>query len=492
MGNEDVGVAMYLGVDLGTSSVKVVAVDERQRVAAQSSAALNIKRPEPLWSEQDPEDWWRATVTAIRTLPAEIRQAVRSIGLSGQMHGAVLLDPSDRVLRPAILWNDGRSGAESSELERREPRSREITGNLAMPGFTAPKLLWVKRHEPETFARTRTVLLPKDYIRLRLTGEKISDMSDAAGTLWLDVRRRVWSDAMLDATHLKRSHMPGLVEGTEAAGQLRTEIASLLGMDPVNVAGGAGDNAASAVGTGVVASGQAFLSLGTSGVLFVVTDEFRPAPEQAAHAFCHAVPQTWHQMSVMLSAASAVDWAIQITGMSDVHAALQAAESRGLGPETPIFLPYLSGERTPHNDPFARGVFFGLTSTTTGADLIVSVLAGVALGLADGLDTLAHAGSNIEAISLVGGAARFDYWALLIASTLNRPLLRHSGGEIGAAFGAASLGRAAVTHEDPVALFTGPPVDRIVAPDHSMVALLRERRATYISLYAQIKHLFRS
>ncbi len=482
---------MFLGIDLGTSSVKVVAVDERERIVAQASVALDVQRPHPLWSEQHPEVWWRATVEAIQSLPQEVRRAVRGIGLSGQMHGATLLDANDRVLRPAILWNDGRCESECLELEQREPQSRAITGNLAMPGFTAPKLLWVSNHEPELFARTATVLLPKDYLRLQLTGEKISDMSDAAGTLWLDVGHRTWSEAMLAATNLKRAHMPALVEGTQAAGRLRTDVAALLGLDMVMVAGGGGDNAASAVGSGVVKPGQAFLSLGTSGVLFVVTDRFRPNAEQAAHAFCHALPELWHQMSVMLSAASAIDWAAKLAGFRDVVTAVHAAQATALHRDTPLFLPYLSGERTPHNDPFARGVFFRLSADTSGADLINAALEGVALGFAQGMESLTQAGSEIMEISVVGGGSRLDYWVEMLACALNRPLIRRSGGEIGAAFGAARLGRMALTGEDPQTFCTAPSVERVIQPNPHLTEFMQRRRPAFAALYRQLKSAFR-
>jgi xylulokinase len=280
---------VFLGIDIGTSSVKALLVDESEKVVAQASAPLTVDRPQPLFSEQDPEAWWQATVSAIGDLPAKSRAAVKAIGLSGQMHGATLLDQADRPLRPAILWNDGRSSHECLELERLEPCARVITGNIVMPGFTAPKLLWVRHNEPEIFRRTASVLLPKDFVRLKLTGEKVSEMSDASGTSWLDVAKRDWSDEMLAATGLNRSYMPRLVEGNAPSGTLRQEVADLLQLPRAMVAGGAGDNAASAVGMGVVKPGQAFLSLGTSGVLFVATDRFRPNPNKAAHAFCHCI-----------------------------------------------------------------------------------------------------------------------------------------------------------------------------------------------------------
>ncbi|HZJ71663.1 MAG TPA: xylulokinase, partial [Planctomycetota bacterium] len=319
-------------------------------------AGLDVARPHPGWSEQDPDSWVRGTEAAIAEIrsahPAELA-AVTGIGLSGQMHGAVLLDDADRVLRPAILWNDTRAEAECAVLEARVPDARRLTGNLAMPGFTAPKLLWVAAHEPEVFGRTARVLLPKDHVRLWLTGDHVSEMSDAAGTLWLDVHERAWCDAMLAATGLGRSHIPRLVEGSAPSGTLRSELARGWGMTgAVCVAGGAGDNAASAIGLGATAEGQGLLSLGTSGVFFVANDAYRPAPARGVHTFCHALPGTWHQMAVMLSAASCVRWVAQLTGAPDEGALI--AEACALDPEArsraPVFLPYLSGERTPHAD----------------------------------------------------------------------------------------------------------------------------------------------
>ncbi len=482
---------MYLGIDIGTSSVKAVLMDGRGQLVAQGSAPLTVERPHPLWSEQNPESWWEATVAAVRALPERERQAVKGIGLSGQMHGATLLDARDQPLRPAILWNDGRSEAECAVLEKNEPRSRAITGNIAMPGFTAPKLLWIKNHEPEVFAKVKTVLLPKDYVRLRLTGEKAGDMSDNAGTLWLDVGKREWSDAMLRATDLSRDQMPKAVEGTDVTGKLSAAVAEELGVPQVVVAGGGGDNAASAVGVGVVAPGQAFLSLGTSGVLFVVTDKFRPNPEKAAHAFCHCIPGVWHQMSVILTAASAIDWVAQITGINNVVQAVASAEKRGLTDRTPIFLPYLSGERTPHNDPYARGVFFGLSAETTPADLAYSVLEGVAFAFADGMDVLKEAGSHVGDVTVVGGAARLPYWGPMLASALDVPLTYREGGEVGGAFGAARLGLLAATGGDPVTVCTAPKVSNIVEPVTALKNQMAPRRALFTDLYKSLKPSFR-
>jgi xylulokinase len=481
---------VYLGIDIGTSSVKALLLDERTEIVAQGSHPLDISRTQATFSEQDPDSWWRATVNAVGTLPAAERAAVKAVGLSGQMHGATLLDREDRPLRPAILWNDGRSSAECVDLERREHDARAITGNIMMPGFTAPKLLWVSRHEPDIFRRTASVLLPKDYVRLKLTGEKISDMSDASGTGWLNVGKRDWSDAMLDATGLNRTHMARLVEGTAPSGTLTQAAAEQLKVPRVVVAGGAGDNAASGVGLGVVSPGQAFLSLGTSGVLFVVTDRFRPNPNRAAHAFCHCLPNRWHQMSVMLSASSSLDWVAQITGETDLPRLMAAAKAKGLTRHTPIFLPYLSGERTPHNDPNSRGVFFGISAETTAADLTVAVLEGVAHAFTDGLGVLVETGGSVGEISVTGGGARLPYWGQLLAAALNRPLTYRQGGEVGAALGAARLARLAFSGERAEEVCVAPPAERVIEPDAALSALLAVRRRTFVRLYQNLKNTF--
>ena len=481
---------MFLGIDVGTSSVKCALLDERDALVAQSSAPLTVSRPEHGFSEQNADDWWQATVRAVHDLPAAARSAVRAIGLSGQMHGATLLDRHDRPLRPAILWNDSRSSLECEELERRVPNARAITGNIVMPGFTAPKLLWVARHEPEIFSRTASVLLPKDYVRLMLTGERISDMSDAAGTAWLDVGRRSWSDDMLAATGLTAAHMPTLVEGSSPAGTVLKKVAEELGTGKVVVAGGGGDNAASAVGMGVISAGQAFLSLGTSGVLFVVTDQFRPNPDRAAHAFCHCIPGRWHQMSVMLSAASTLDWVAALTRETDLPALVAAAAARGLQRRSPFFLPYLSGERTPHNDPDCRGVFFGINAETSAADLTLAVLEGVALAFADGMDVLLESGGTVGEISVTGGGARLPYWGELLAAALGRPLTYRQGSEIGAATGAARLARLAAGRERPEEVCLPPPIVRVLEADPALAELLAARRRIFVRLYQDLKNTF--
>ncbi len=485
--------ATYLGIDIGTSSVKAVLNGADEVIIASASAPLEVARPHPGWSEQNPDDWIAATAAVLDSLaashPAELA-AVRGIGLSGQMHGATLLDAADKPLRPAILWNDGRSAAECAEIEAACPASRAISGNIAMAGFTAPKLLWVQKHEPDIFARTAKVLLPKDYVRLWLTGEHVSDMSDSAGTLWLDVRRRDWSDDLLAVTGLTRQHMPRLVEGTAVSGRLRSELASRWGLAglPV-VAGGGGDNAASAVGMGAVKPGVAFASLGTSGVLFVSNASFSPNTDGAVHAFCHAVPGTWHQMGVILSATASLEW------LSHLLQAPAPELTRGLDPKptapSPVlFLPYLSGERTPHNDARARGAFVGLAHETGREVLTQAVLEGVAFAFRDSLRVLNDAGTDIDRAFAVGGGSRSQAWLTILASVLNRPLDITAEGDFGGAFGAARLGRVAATGDDPLETLTPPPVARTVEPDPGLVSAYAERYETFRSLYPALKQAF--
>jgi len=435
---------VHLGIDIGTSSVKAVATAEDGGVIAEAAAPLEVARPRPLWSEQSPDDWWTATRRAVHALGGRIDgglAALRGVGLSGQMHGATLLDDADRPLRPAILWNDGRSAAECRELEAREPSSRDITGNIAMPGFTAPKLLWVERHERDVFARVRRVLLPKDYVRLCMTGDHATDLSDAAGTLWVDVAKRTWSEPMLAATGLPIEAMPALHEGPEITGRLRDEVAQEWGCDRVPVVAGGGDNAAGAVGIGVTEPGRAFLSLGTSGVYFVAGDAFRPNPERAVHAFCHALPDRWHEMSVLLSAASCLTWIARATGADNEAALLAEIEAADAPSERLLFLPYLSGERTPHNDPHASGVFVGLDHETDRAALGRAVLEGVAYAFADAEAALVESGARIDSVEVIGGGARSPLWGRILASTLGRTLDYPEGGEVGPALGAARLAR---------------------------------------------------
>ncbi len=480
---------MFLGVDVGTSGVKAAIVNEEGAVVGQHSAPLALSHPRSLWSEQDPDDWWAATEIAIMGLDASLRASVRGIGLAGQMHGATLLGADDRPLRSAILWNDGRSFAECEELEAAEPRSREITGNIAMPGFTAPKLAWVRRHEPEVFSAIGKVLLPKDYVRLCMTGDHASDMSDSAGTLWLDVGLREWSDALLAATGLTRDQMPHLFEGSQAAGALRADVASRWGMERVPVAAGGGDNAAGAVGVGVIDEGDALLSLGTSGVLFVATRDFRPNPARAMHAFCHAVPDTWHQMAVHLSAAGCVDWVARLAGLSGPADVFALAEAAGAAAGPELFLPYLSGERTPHNDPHVRGAFLSLGTGTDPGRLASAVLEGVAFAHADGLSALREAGTELSSLRVIGGGARSRYWGSILAAVLETPLVYLEGGEVGPALGAARLAQMAVTGASPAETARRPPVRHIVEPDPALTERLAPKLSRFRAAYPLVRQI---
>ena len=477
---------MFLGIDIGTSGVKAVVLDGAGAVVGQGIAALTVQRPHPLWSEQDPEAWWRATNAAVRAIEPSVRRSICGVGLAGQMHGATVLGADDRPLRPAILWNDGRSAAQCAALERAVPDLRAISGNIAMPGFTAPKLLWLREHEPDLFARVATILLPKDYVRLRMTGDKASDLSDSAGTLWLDVGARRWSEAVLDACDLSVDEMPALFEGTAPTGMLRADVAAAWGMARVPVAAGGSDNAAGAVGVGVVRDGDALLSLGTSGVIFVATDAFRPSPDRAAHTFCHALPGLWHQMSVHLSAASCIDWIARITGTDSVAALFARAEAVGPAGGPELFHPYLSGERTPHNDAQVRGAFLALDHDTDGDRLAQAVLEGVAFALSDGLDVLRETGTAIERLSVIGGGARSDYWGQVIAAALNIELVYLEGGEVGPALGAARLAQLAVDGGDPAEICISPPVARTIAPDPAIVAALAPKQHAFRDAYARI------
>lgn len=482
---------MYIGIDLGTSGVKVILLSEQGEVLASSTSPLTVSRPRELWSEQDPQQWWQATDSAMQALAAQHPlDQVRAIGLSGQMHGATLLDSQQRVLRPAILWNDGRCGEECRLLEQQVPDSRQITGNLMMPGFTAPKLLWVARHEPEIFRQVAKVLLPKDYLRLRMTGDYASDMSDSAGTLWMDVARRDWSDKLLAACHLTRDHMPALYEGCDITGELLPEIARRWQMPVVPVVAGGGDNAAGAVGVGMADAGQAMLSLGTSGVYFAVSDGFLSNPESAVHSFCHALPERWHLMSVMLSAASCLDWAARLTGMADVPALLAGAEQASDTAGDLWFLPYLSGERTPHNNPAAKGVFFGLTHQHGPAELAKAVLEGVGYGLAQGMDIVNACGVAPRSITLIGGGARSPYWRQMLADISGQTLDYRTCAEVGPALGAARLAQIAMSPGVALSTLLPPlPLEQQHIPDAARTARYREKRETFARLYQQLAPL---
>lgn len=476
----------FIGLDLGTSSLKAILVNDQQEVLAEHSVPLTVQRLHDGWSEQDPQSWCDAAVEALRALAQTSDcSGVAGIGLSGHMHGATLIGADDMPLRPCMLWNDTRSHAEAARMDA-DPKFRDISGNIVFPGFTAPKVEWVRRNEPEVFANTRKILLPKDYLRLFLTGEHVSEMSDAAGTTWLDTGERDWSDEILAACHLSREHMPRLAEGSEVSGTLRADLAADLGLPQAIVAGGAGDNAAAAIGAGVVDDGTAFLSLGTSGVLFAANNGYRPDPATAVHTFCHAVPETWHQMGVILAATDALEWLARLTGKN-------AGElTSGLGdlqaPTKSIFLPYLGGERTPHNDAAIRGQFLNLEHATDATEAARAVLQGVSFAFADCQEALAATGTTITRALALGGGTRSAHWLKMLATTLNVSLDLPKAGDFGAALGAARLGMMAATGAGSE-IATQPPLAQSIDPDQKLTDAMAEGHAAYKAAYLKLKDL---
>ena len=477
---------MFIGLDLGTSHLKGIVIDDAQNVCAEASVSLSLMRPKNGLSEQNPQDWLDATENVMASLANKVNiKKVNAIGLSGQMHGATLLDKNDNVLRPCILWNDTRSAEEASYLDSKTI-FRNLTGNIVFPGFTAPKLAWVRKHEPNIFAKISKVLLPKDYIRLWLCGEYVAEMSDAAGTSWLDVKRRDWSDALLAETDLDRSQMPTLIEGCEISGVLKKTHASKWGLPHgVIIDGDGGDNAASAIGVGVVKAGDAFVSLGTSGVLFAASDEYKPDAASAVHTFCHALPNTWHQMGVILAATDAMNWFGQVLNSS----AQEMTNDLGVlkAPSKTLFLPYLGGERTPHNDSQIRASFINLDHNADRQAMIRAVIEGVAFAFRDCFDALSSTGTKINQLVAVGGGAKSEYWVQAIATTLGLPISIPVAGDYGGAFGAARLGMIAygINRYD-VAI--SPKIKHIIEPVMSLhddyLSALKSYRETYKVLKA--------
>ena len=421
----------YLGIDLGTSGLRALLVDEAGSPIGSAESAYDVSNPAPGWSEQDPAAW----ISALEDAMAELSQGfsafkgLRGIGVAGHMHGATLLNDSGKVLRPCILWNDTRSEVEAAELDQIEG-VRALSGNIVFPGFTAPKLLWIKKNEPDVFAQVAKVLLPAAYLNYYLTGKYVADMSDSAGTSWLDVGARAWSQELLDAGDMRRDQMPELVAGSEKAGMLRDNLCERWGISgDVVICGGAGDNAAAACGIGALCSGDGFVSLGTSGVVLIARNEYAPAPETAVHTFCHAIPDRWYQMGVMLSATDSLNWLSRITGQSP--AILTKSLGDKLQPPGGIrFLPYLSGERTPHNDSKIKGAFTGLSTSTSIEDLTRAVLEGVSFGLRDSFEALKSTGARVETLTVIGGGSASDYWLSLLATVFNVPLKLPKGREL--------------------------------------------------------------
>ena len=436
---------MYIGIDLGTSSVKLILIDKNQNILASASCNLTSQNLKDGYSEQNPQEWISATKKCLSSIksksPVEFSETV-SMGISGHMHGATIIDNEGKVIRPCILWNDTRSHKECIEFEKQNFDVRSISGNITMPGFTAPKINWIKNNEIENFNKIYKVLLPKDYLRFYLTGEFYSEMSDASGTLWLDIKNRKWSNKLLSCSFLEEKHMPQLVEGNEEAGYLKKSLLEEYSFNKkVVIVGGAGDNAAAATGMGIVQPKQSFISLGTSGVFFTPTTNFISNTGDAVHSFCHSLPEKWHLMSVMLSATNCLDWVCSITNTS-INDALKNVEQfyndENIS-NSPFFLPYMSGERTPHNDPYIRGSFHSVKTTTSTTNLQYAVLEGISFGILDGVNSILKVNNLFEKIFMVGGGSKSKFWIKLLASLINRELSVCDQSELGAALGVARL-----------------------------------------------------
>jgi xylulokinase len=472
-----------VGIDVGTSGVKALAIDDQGTIVARAEASYPLSTPRPGWAEQDPDDWWRGAREVLERLERTVGKPA-GIGLSGQMHGLVALDASNRPLRPAILWNDQRTAAECAEIERTIGVDRLIglTGNRALPGFTAPKLLWLRRHEPDVYRRIARIALPKDYVRLRLCGAHATDVSDASGTLLLDVARRRWSDEVLRDLELDPGWLPEALESPAISG---------VTADGTPVAAGGGDQAAGALGVGVDRPGPLSVVIGTSGVVFMAQDTFAPDSEARLHTFCHAVPGAWHAMGVMLSAAGSLRWLRDAAAPGVPYEELDAEAARWpAGTEGLIFLPYLAGERTPHVDPDARAAFVGLSVRHDRGALVRSVLEGVAFGLRDSLDLIAQLPGKIEFARVSGGGAGSELWLQIVASVLELPLERVAVDE-GAAFGAALLGGVAASIWPDVhaaVAATVKPHGRI-EPVPAWVEVYREQRARFTELYPALRRI---
>ncbi|MGD2206201.1 MAG: xylulokinase [Anaerolineae bacterium] len=485
-----------LGIDASTTGVKALLMDERGEVAGAATAPLALSTPQPLWSEQDPADWWDGAANSIRQVLQETgisKSDVVAVGLTGQMHGLTLLDNAGEVLRPAILWNDQRTGAQCDEIRERLGRARliQVTGNDALTGFTAPKILWVRQHEPEVYARVRHILLPKDYVRFKLTGAYATDRAGAAGTLLLNVKTRDWSSEVLEALEIPVEWLPPTHEGPEVTGHVSAEAATATGLQAgTPVVGGGGDQAAQAVGVGAVQPGIVVLTLGTSGVVFASTDKPFVEPKGRLHAFCHAAPDRWHLMGVMLSAAGSLRWYRDTLAPGvEFDALLAPAADIPPGSEGLLFLPYLTGERTPHPDPLARGAFVGLTVRHSRPHLTRAVLEGVAFGLRDSFELIKSAGlTEIRQVRLSGGGAKSPLWRQILADVLAVELVTVNTTE-GAAYGAALLagvGAGVWPDVDTACQITVKQTGSTV-PQADLRAGYEQRYALYSQLYPTLK-----
>ncbi len=494
-GTGDTESAMYdIGIDLGTSAVKLLLQDDNGQIVNIVSRTYPLSMPHPGWSEQNPEDWWKESLAGLKELTAGVdKSQVAGISFGGQMHGLVILDDADRVIRPAILWNDGRTSEETDYLNEKIGKDKlsEYTANIAFAGFTAPKILWVKKHEPENFKRIRKIMLPKDFIAYRLSGSFCTDVSDASGMLLLNVKERHWSKEMMEICSVTEDQLPRLYESSEVVGTLRKDVAEELGFpESVKIAAGAGDNAAAAVGTGTVGEGQCNISLGTSGTLFISSESFKVDEFNALHSFDHA-DGGYHLMGCMLSAASCNKWWSEDILHTTDFAAEQAPISR-LGENEVFFLPYLMGERSPHNDPFARGVFFGLHAGTTRADMTQAVLEGVAFGMRDSLEVARSLGIRVTKSKICGGGAKSPLWRQIIANSMNLtlevPVSEEGPAMGGAMLAAVGRGRYASVAEAAKEIVK---VREVIAPDPALVEKYEAKYQKFRTLYPAMKALFR-
>ena len=485
----------FIGIDLGTSSVKLLLTDEEGRVEKTTSRSYPISFPQVGWSEQDPADWWRGVLSGLAEILDGIdKKSVRGICCAGQMHGLVALDENDEVIRPCILWNDGRTAPQTDWLNTEVGRSRltEFTGNIAFAGFTAPKILWMRENEPENFTRISRIMLPKDYINYMLTGVHSCDYSDASGMLLLDVRNRCWSREMMEICHVSEDMMPFLFESWEVTGVVRSEIAEMLGLSTdVRVCAGAGDNAAAAVGTGTVGKGACNISLGTSGTIFIPSDGFAVDPNNALHAFCHADGR-WHLMGCILSAASCNNWLCDsILGTKDFAAEQEMITDDMLGRNRVFFLPYLMGERSPINDTDARACFVGMSMDSRREDMVQAVLEGVAFALRDCMEVAHSLGVHAESTMLCGGGAKSVLWRRIIANVLDMTIDIPSCEE-GPGYGAAMLAMVGCgvfsTVEECCRALIG--VRESISPDPDIAAAYNERYARFRRIYPALKGFF--
>lgn len=487
---------MLLGLDVGTTGVRVVAVDESGHMVAEASSGYPLHTPHPGWTEQSPEDWWRGAKETLAEVAGQVEGEIVGLGLTGQMHGSVFLDTYDEVIRPALLWNDQRTEEQCRRITESvgEERIISVAGNPALTGFQAPKILWLQDEEPENYERVSYVLLPKDYVRLRLTGEHATDVSDAAGTLFLDVGDREWSHEILDALGVPREWMPRVYEGPESTGTLRNSVAQELGLPAgIPIAAGGGDNAAAAVGAGVVKEGIVSSSVGTSGVLFAHTEEFLPDPSGRLHAFCHAVPGAYHLMGVTLSAGGSLAWWHDtLDGQFDYDELSELASKVPPGAEGLVFLPYLYGERAPHLDPAARGSFFGLTNRHDKSHMTRALMEGVIFSLRDSLEIMRELGVKVEQVRATGGGARGKLWRRLQADIYGVPIHRTTTDE-GPAYGAALLGGVAAGVFGSVEEASSQVElrDEVVEPESKNVLFYEKYYEAYRSLYPATKDTMR-